>query len=84
MLAATKDIKLTGIKDGGMGLIQVVADNSSQNGKSTTHCLAMLITQPTNEATNINTDETITRIRKSEMSQVIDFKIPVQHYQGPN
>ena len=41
-LAATKDTNLSGIKDGSMGLIQVMADNfdadiSSQNGKSTTH-----------------------------------------------
>ena len=87
-LAATKDTNLSGIKDGSMGLIQVVADNfdadiSSQNGKSMTHSLAMLITQPTKEAANTNPDETITRIRKSEMSQVIDFDIPVQRYQGP-
>ena len=44
---------LSGINQGSLRLIQAVADNfdadiSSQNGKITTHSLAMLITQPTN------------------------------------
>jgi len=48
-LAATKEIQLSGIHQGGVGLIQAVADNfdadiSSQNGKMTTHSLAMLST----------------------------------------
>ena len=48
-LAATKEIQLSGIHQGGVGLLQAVADNfdagiSSQNGKMTTHSLAMLST----------------------------------------
>ena len=49
--AATKEMQLSGIHRADHGLIQAVADNfdadiSSQNGKVTTHALAMLITQP--------------------------------------
>ena len=88
-LAATRDIKLSGINQGSLGLIQTVADNfdadiSSQNGKITTHSLAMLITQPTNAYDDEqNTRESIPRISKSDMSREIDFEIPVQRYQGP-
>lgn len=87
-LAATKSTTLTGIKDGRMGLIQVVADNfdadiSSQNGKQSTHSLAILITQPMSETNDDTNDNTITRISKTKMSQAIDFDIPVHRYQGP-
>ena len=88
-LAVTTDIKLSGINQGSLGLIQTVADNfdadiSSQNGKITTHSLAMLITQPTNAYDDEqNTRESIPRISKSDMSREIDFEIPVQRYQGP-
>ncbi|EDO50031.1 predicted protein [Nematostella vectensis] len=88
-LAATRDIKISGIKHGGDGLIQAVADNfdadiSSQNCKITTHAIAIFITQPMN-ASNENEDpkETIPRISKSEMTTPIDFDIPVKRYQGP-
>ena len=59
-LAATKNIKPRGIHQGSIGLTQAVADNfdaniSSQNGKLTTHSLAMLITQPTNDTPDEHT-----------------------------
>ncbi|CAB4014506.1 Hypothetical predicted protein [Paramuricea clavata] len=82
-LAATKDIKLSGINHGGLGLIQAVADNfdadiSSQNGNMSTHSLAMLITQPSNASDDdLSTRESIQRVKKSEMSEDIDFEIPV-------
>ena len=88
-LAATRDIKLSGINQGSLGLIQAVADNfdadiSSQNGKITTHSLAMLITQPTNASDDEqNIRESIPRISKSDMSKEIIFEILMQHYQGP-
>ena len=90
-LAATKEIKLSGIEQASDGLIQAVADNfdadiSSQNGKLATHSLAMLITQPARDAPdNEENGEgcSIRRISKSEMSAPIDFEIPVQRYQGP-
>ena len=88
-LAATRDIKLSGINQGSLGLIQAVADNfdadiSSQNGKITTHSLAMLITQPTNASDDEqNIRESIPRISKSDMSKEIDFEILMQRYQGP-
>ena len=69
-LAAKNNMQLSGIHDGDCGLIQAVADNfdasiSSQNGKLTTHSLAMLIAQPQSTAReNQDTGETIPRISK--------------------
>ena len=77
-LAATTDIKLSGINQGSLGLIQAVAENfdaniSSQNGKITTHSLAMIITQPTNASDgDQNTRESIPRISESDMLRGID------------
>lgn len=88
-LAATKDIKLSGIHQGSMGLIQAVADNfdaniSSQNGKLTTHSLAMLITQPKIASPDDqHPRESIPRIPKADMSKPNDFEIQVHRYQGP-
>ena len=82
-MTATKDIKLSGINEESVALIQAVTDNfdadkSSPDGKVTTHALAMLTTQPTNAAD----DNYILGIWKSEMSKEIDFESPVQRSQG--
>ena len=88
-LAATNDIQLSGIHEGDGGLIQTLVDNfdadiSSQNGKLTTHSLAMLITQPcTQPDENQNIPSTIPRVSKADMSQQTDFELPIQRYQGP-
>ena len=88
-LAATRDMKLSGITQGSLELIQAVAENfdaeiSSHNGEITTRSLTMLITQPTNVSDDEqNTRESIPRISKSDMSREIVFEIPVQRYQGP-
>ena len=88
-LAATNDIQLSGIHEGDRGLIQTLVDNfdadiSSQNGKLTTHSLAMLIMQPcTQPDENQNIPSTIPRVSKADMSQQIYFELPIQHYQRP-
>ena len=88
-LVATNDIQLSGIHEGDGGLIQTLVDNfdadiSSQNGKLTMHSLAMLITQPcTQPDENKNIPSTIPRVSKADMSQQIDFELPIQRYQGP-
>ena len=88
-LAATNDIQLSGIHEGDGGLIQTLVDNfnadiSSQNRRLTTHSLAMLITQPcTQPNKNQNIPSTIPRVSKADMSQQIDFELPIQRYQGP-
>ena len=53
-LAATTQSSLSGISDNHTGLVQAIADNidadiSSQNGKVSTHSLALLLTQQTNQ-----------------------------------
>ena len=88
-LAANKDIKLSGIHQGSMGLIQTLVDNfdasiSSQNGKLATHCHAMLIAQPKiGLPDEQHHRESIPRITKADMSKPNDFEIQVHRYQGP-
>ena len=85
--AATKEMQLSGIHRADHGLIQAVADNfdadiSSQNGKVTTHALAMLITQPKHHDDK-GTDARIPRISKAELSKPLDLEVPIQRFQGP-
>jgi len=61
------------------------ADISSQDGKGTTHSLAMLITEPKpafsdDQSTN---RESITRVEKPDMGEGVEYDIPVRHYQEP-
>ena len=80
--AATKELSCSGLADASAGLVQVVADNfdadiSSQNGKLSTHSLAVLVTKPETEAGKCM-PETIRRITKEEMSEPIDYYIYIQ------
>ncbi|KAJ8021891.1 hypothetical protein HOLleu_39220 [Holothuria leucospilota] len=74
--AASADLVKQGVSDAGDGLIQVVADNfdadiSSPNGKLSTHSLAIIIMQSTGDHDN-SMNETIPRLKKSEMSKSIE------------
>jgi len=85
VLAAT-NTEVTGISNAKSGLIQIVADNfdadiSSQNGKLTTHSLAVLVTQP-----DTNQDQSdiqlIKRIKKANMPDSINYELPIQRFTG--
>ena len=85
--AATKEMQLSGVRRADHGLIQAVADNfdadiSLQNGKVTTHALAMFITQPKHHDDR-RTDARIPRISKAELSTPLDLEVPIQRFQGP-
>jgi hypothetical protein len=89
-LAATKDLKPSGIDQGNPGLIQSLVDHfdadiSSQNGKVSTHSLAVLMTQPMQSSNDHTTceSESIVRISKADMNKPIEYNIPVSRYQGP-
>lgn len=88
-IAATKDIKLSGIHEGSKGLINSIVDNfdaniSSQNGKVSTHSLAMLIAQPKiTSSDDQQPRDSIPRIAKTDMSKPNDFEIEAHRYQGP-
>ena len=76
---------LQGISDSDSGLIQVVVDNfdadiSSQNGKLSTHSLAVLVTQPTssNQSEYPDNKEAINRVNKNDMTKPIDYNINVE------
>ena len=77
VVAATTQSSLRGISDNHTGLVQAIADNfdagiSSQNGKVSTHSLALLLTQqqikcyPQEES-----NQTIRRIKTTDMSTSI-------------
>ncbi len=88
-VAQTKKPGLGGIRDNRAGLIQVVADNfdadiSSQNGKLSTHSLALIVTQPatTDNEFNRESTERLHRISKSEMVHAIEHNVPIERYTG--
>ena len=85
-VVASKNTKYTAISRAEDGLVQIVADNfdadiSSQNGKLSTHSLAMIVTQP-----DINAhqqEQSIQRLTKSDMSREIDYELEIARYNGP-
>ncbi|KAH3748036.1 hypothetical protein DPMN_182473 [Dreissena polymorpha] len=76
-ISATTDKNLCAISDSNAGMIQTVVDNfdadiSSQNGKVSTHSLAMLMTQSESSSSDdIDVSETIQRTPKSDMAKPI-------------
>ena len=89
-VAAATSPALQGISDSDSGLIQVVVDNfdadiSSQNGKLSTHSLAVLVTQPrsSNQSEYPDNKEAINRVNKNDMTKPIDYNINVERYNGP-
>ena len=90
-VAASSSPTLQGISDSNSGLIQVVVDNfdadiSSQNGKLSTHSLAVLVTQPdvSNQTEHSDNTEVITRVKRNDMSKPIDYEINIERYTGPS
>ena len=61
------------------------ADISSQNGKISTHSLAVLVTQPTSSVTNgdIDNKNTIERLTQTSIARHIDYDMRVERYSGP-
>jgi hypothetical protein len=85
--AATEDIDLSGISKADSALVQVVADNfdadiSSQNGKLSTHSLAVLLTQPEPNAAQTDMRQTIKRIQKQDMAVPVEYDLTIQRYNG--
>lgn len=93
--AATEVVKnsnLSGIsKQSDTTLTQVIVDNfdteiSSQNGKSSTHSLAVLVAQTKSvEAFNVPCTELtqIKRIKKNDLTNKLDYETDVVRYYGP-
>lgn len=76
-LVAVHDTDLAGLSNAETGLIQVVADTfdadiSSQNGKLSTHSLAVLVTQEHKHAEQTQGTQKIQRISKENMSEPIE------------
>ena len=85
--AAVEDIKLSGISNADHGLVQVIVDNfdadiSSQNGKQSTHSLAVLLTQSQTVEEETPKNDKIKRIHKDDMSKEIPYDVNIHRYQG--
>jgi len=66
-ISATEDTTLKAMSDGAVGMIQTVVDNfdadiASQNGKVSTHSVAMLMTQSVTTSTEETRSDTFKRI----------------------
>ena len=87
---ATSLATLQGISDASKGLVQTVADNfdadiSSQNGKLSTHSLAVLQTQnDKGDSSDISNESlVIRRLDKNEMAKPIEYEFQIERYHGP-
>ena len=85
--ASVEDKNLSGLSSSDAGLVQAVADNfdvdiNSQNGKSSTHSLAVLLTLP--QTAEIVDDKSlkIRRLSKEEMSEPIDYDVNIHRFNG--
>ena len=85
-LVAAKSTELTANSKVEDGLVQVVVDNfdadiASQNGKLSTHSLAVLLTQPA--ANSQHQEHNIPHLKKTEMTKEIDYQLDIVRYCGP-
>ena len=86
-VASQDDITLTAISDKSDGMVQVVVDNfdadiSSQNGKLSTHSLAMIVTQPCKNKKRQDRSS-IPKVPWSEISKPVNYDVEVHRYNGP-
>ena len=88
-LAATTQSSLSGISDNHTRMVQTIADNfvadiSSQNEKVSTHSLALLLTQQQIKCNpQEEMDQTIRRMKKTNMSTSIPYELRIHEYRGP-
>ncbi len=57
------------------------ADIASQNGKVSTHSLAVLLTQP--DANSQHKEHSIPRLKKAEMTKEIYYQLDIIRYSKP-
>ena len=85
--AAAADLKMSGISSAADGLVQGIVDNfdaeiSSQNGRQSTHSLAVLLTQHTQTCSEQEKAiQTIKRVPNH--SSEVSYEVDVHRYQGP-
>ena len=85
--AAATTLLNQAIYDSQEGLVQAVGDNfdrdiHSQNGKRSTHSMAMIITQ-NQSGTKTEVTPTIPRIKKADMKTPIEYELEVKRHNGP-
>ena len=85
--SAVADLKMSGISNAAAGLVQAIADTfdadtSSQNGRQSTHTLAVLLTQYT-QAPSEGEQVYNPRIRRvpNDSSEVL-YDVDIHRYQG--
>jgi len=84
--AAVAAMKMAGISNAADGLVQGIADNfdadiSSQNGRQSTHSLAVLLAQYSHTPPEGEASQTIKRIPKD--SKEVPYDVDIHWYRGP-
>ena len=85
--AAVSNLNLTGISNAEEGLVQAIVDNfdadiSSQNGRQSTHSLAILLTQHSNNPEEEIVEDFLKVKRISTDSSNIPYDVEIHRYQG--
>ena len=83
--ATTMERSLPGLSTSSSSLVQVIVDNfdtdiSSPNGKSSTHSLAMLLTQPDSNSSETVQEDTIRRVKKENMVEPLEYDVEIKRY----
>ena len=91
--ATTMEPSLPGLSTSSSSLVQVIVDNfdtdliltspSSPNGKSSTHSLAMLLTQPDCNSSETVQEDTIRRVKNDDMVESLEYDVEIERYNGP-
>ena len=86
-MAAVTDMKLSGISNANDGLVQVIINNfdaeiASQNGKLSTHSLAVIVTQAQVSQSETDPNGQIRRLTKDDISDDVPYDVEIHRYQG--
>ena len=79
---------LPGLSTSSSSLVQDIVDNfdtdiSSPNGKSSTHSLVMLLTQPDSNSSETVQEDTIRRVKREDMVEPLEYDVEIERYNGP-
>ena len=86
--AAVADLKMSGISNAADGLVKAIADNfdadtSSQNGRQSTHSLAVLLTQYSQAPSEVEQEDNPRIRRVPNDSSEVPYDVDIHRYQGP-
>ena len=79
---------LPGLSTSSSSLVQDIVDKfdtdiSSPSGNSSTHSLAMLLTQPDSNSSETVQEDTIRRVKKKDIVEPLEYDVEIERYNGP-